>query len=115
MKVTKLKDGESVEGLRQLRRLNPIVPNVDSRRIANASTIEARPHKDGTDHNVRQWKILEVKEVYALTKDLRLVVLLDFEALSRVPRPETLLEYGQNILGHHCLTTDMLSAGTNVR
>jgi hypothetical protein len=30
-------------------------------------------------------------EVYALTKDLRLMVLLDFEALSSVTRPETLL------------------------
>ncbi len=52
---------------------------------------------------MRQRKVLEVKKVYALTKDLRLMVLLDFEALSRVSRSETLLKNGQNILGHHCL------------
>ena len=59
MKVTKLKDGVSVEDLRQLRQLNPIVPNVDFCRIANAATIETRHHKDGPDHNMRQRKVLE--------------------------------------------------------
>jgi hypothetical protein len=33
-----------------------------------------------------------VEEVYALSKDLRLVVLLDPEALPRVTPPETLLK-----------------------
>ena len=50
---------------------------------------------------MRQRQILEVKKVYALTKDLRLMVLLDFEPLSRVSRPETLLKNGQNIWVHH--------------
>ena len=33
-----------------------------------------------------------MKEVYALTKNLRLMVLFDFEALSRVLCPKTLLK-----------------------
>jgi hypothetical protein len=40
---------------------------------------------------VRQREVLEVKEVYALTKDLRLVVLFDLKAPSRVATPKTLL------------------------
>jgi hypothetical protein len=40
---------------------------------------------------MRQREVLEVKEVYALTKDLRLMVPLDFEALSRVIRPKARL------------------------
>ena len=84
MKVAELNDGESVEGLRQVWRLNAIVPYVDLCRVANASPIEARHHKEGADHDMRQREILEVKEVYALAKDLRLMVLLDPEALPRV-------------------------------
>jgi hypothetical protein len=53
---------------------------------------------------VRQWKVFEVKKIYPLTKNLRLMVLLDFESLSRVPRPETLLKNRQNFLGRHCLS-----------
>jgi hypothetical protein len=44
-----------------------------------------------------------VKEVYALPEDLRLMVLLDPEALSRVLPPETLLKDCQNILVRHGL------------
>jgi hypothetical protein len=66
------------------------VPHIDLRRIANAATIEARQHKARADHDVRQWEVLEVKEVYALTKDLRLMVLFDLKALSRVVAPKTL-------------------------
>jgi hypothetical protein len=100
MKVTELNDGESVEGLRQVRRLNAIVPYVDLCRIANASPIEARRHEDCADQG-RQ--ILDVKEVYALAEDLRLMVLLDPEALSRVTPPESLLKDCQNILVRHGL------------
>ena len=53
--------------------------------------------------DMRQRQILEVKEVYALAKDLRLMVLLDPEALSRVPPPETLLKDCQNIWVRHGL------------
>jgi hypothetical protein len=91
MKVAEVSDGESVEGAWQVWRLNPIVPYVNLCRIANASMIEARHHKDGADYEMRQRQVLEVKEVYALTKDLSLMVLLDFQALSRVQRPQALL------------------------
>ena len=103
MKVTELKDGEPVEGLRQVRRLNAIVPYVDLCRIANASPIEARRHEDGADQDRRQRQILDVKEVYALAEDLRLMVLLDPEALPRVTPPESLLKDCQNILVRHGL------------
>ena len=104
MKVAELKDGESVEEFRQVRRLNPIVLQDDLCRITNATMVEARRHKSGADRDVRQWKVLEVKKIYPLTKNLRLMVLLDFESLSRVPRPETLLKNRQNFLGRHCLS-----------
>jgi hypothetical protein len=39
-----------------------------------------------------------VKEVYALAEDPRLMVLLDPEALLRVPPPDTLSKDCQNIL-----------------
>ncbi|MGC1178436.1 MAG: hypothetical protein WA884_05300, partial [Methyloceanibacter sp.] len=103
MKVTELNDGEPVEGLRQVRRLNAIVPYVDLCRIANASPIEARRHEDSADQNMRQRQIPDVKEVYALAEDLRLMVLLDPEALPRVTPPESLLKDCQNILVRHGL------------
>jgi len=52
---------------------------------------------------MRQSQILDVKEVYALAEDLRLMVLLDPEALPRVPPPDTLLKDCQNILVRHDL------------
>ncbi|MGD0533341.1 MAG: hypothetical protein ABSA62_14015 [Methyloceanibacter sp.] len=52
---------------------------------------------------MRQRQILDVKEVYALAEDLRLMVLLDPEALPRVTPPESLLKDCQNILVRHGL------------
>ena len=52
---------------------------------------------------MRQRQILDVKEVYALAEDLRLMILLDPEALSRMPPPEPLLKDCQNIWVHHVL------------
>ena len=46
-------------------------------------------------------QILDVKEVYALAEDLRLMVLLDPEALSRMTPPETLLKHFLNIFVCH--------------
>jgi hypothetical protein len=103
MKVAELNDGESVESLRQVWRLNAIVPYVDLCRVANASPIKARRHEEGADQDMRQSQILDVKEVYALAEDLRLMVLLDPEALPRVPPPDTLLKDCQNILVRHGL------------
>ena len=51
MKVTELNDGEPVEGVRQVRRLNAIVPYGNLCRIANASPIEACRHEDGADQD----------------------------------------------------------------
>jgi hypothetical protein len=52
---------------------------------------------------MRQSQILDVKEVYALAEDLRLMVLLDPKALPRVPPSDTLLKDCQNILVRHGL------------
>jgi hypothetical protein len=52
---------------------------------------------------MRKCQILDVEKVYALAEDLRLMILLDPEALSRVPPPETLLKDRQNILVRHGL------------
>jgi hypothetical protein len=103
MKVAELNDGEPVESFRQERRLNAIVPYADLCRIVDASLIEARRHEYSADQDIRQRQILEVKEVYALAEDLRLMVLLDPEALPRVLSPETLFKDCQNILVRHGL------------
>ena len=92
-----MKDGESVEDLREVRQVNPIVLNGDLCRIANASTIEARRHKDRQINNVRQRKVLEAKKPYALTEDLRLGPSRSRGAVARC-RPKTLLKNGPNIL-----------------
>jgi hypothetical protein len=52
---------------------------------------------------MRQREVLEVKEVYALTKDLRLMVLFDLKALARVARPKTLFQNRQDIFFRHFL------------
>jgi hypothetical protein len=69
----------------------------------DGQSIEARRHEEAADQDMRQSQILDVKEVYALAEDLRLMVLLDPEALSRVPPPDTLLKDCQNILVRHGL------------
>ena len=51
MKVTELNDGEPVEGVWEVRRLNAIVPYGNLCRIANASPIEACRHEDGADQD----------------------------------------------------------------
>ena len=43
-------------------------------------------------------RVLEVKEVQPLAEDLRLVILLDAEALARMETPETLLERSQHVV-----------------
>ena len=103
MKVAELNYGESVEGLRQVWRLNAIVPYVDLCRVANASPIEARRHEEGPDQDMRKSQILEVKEVHALAENLRLMILLDRKAIPRVLPPETLFKDCQNILVRHGL------------
>ena len=101
--------------------LNAIVPYVDLCRVANASPIKARRHEEGTDQDMRQGQILDVKEVYALAEDLRLMVLLDPEALPRVPPPDTLLEDCQNILVRHglrknfCVGAGLAKRGLNCK
>jgi hypothetical protein len=52
---------------------------------------------------MRQRQILDVKEVYALAEYLRLMFLLDPEALPRVTPPKSLLKYCQIILVRHDL------------
>ena len=55
----------------------------------------------GSGHATAQ--ILDVKEVYALAEDLRLMIFLDPEALPGVPPPDTLFKDCQNILVRHGL------------
>ena len=43
-------------------------------------------------------RVLEVKEVQPLAEDLRLVILLDAEALACMEAPETLLERNQHVV-----------------
>ena len=47
---------------------------------------------------MRQRRVLEVKEVQTLAEDLRLVILLDAEALARMETPETLLERRKHVV-----------------
>src|SRR6478609_647299 len=103
MKVAELNDGEPIESLRQEGRVNAIVPYADLCRIGDASLIEACRHEGSADQDMRQWQILEVKEVYALAEDLRLMILLDRKAIPRVLPPETLFKDCQNILVRHGL------------
>jgi hypothetical protein len=53
---------------------------------------EVRFGSEAEVKDARQRQILDVEKVYALTEDLRLMVLLDPEALSRVPPTEAPLE-----------------------
>ncbi len=92
MEVGELEDGEALERLGQLRRANEIPPELDLRRVAQAPPIETRGHEDGADRRMTQGQVLDVEEVDALTEDLRLVILLDAEALARMATAEALLQ-----------------------
>jgi hypothetical protein len=46
---------------------------------------------------MRAGRVLEVEEVETLAEDLRLVILLDAEALARMKASETLLERSQHV------------------
>jgi hypothetical protein len=71
--------------------MDPIMPQMNLCRIAKASVIETRQHKARADHDLRWAQIFEVKEVYALTKDLRLMVLFHLLTVPGVGPPKALL------------------------
>jgi hypothetical protein len=63
------------------------VPYADLRRVANATPVEAHRNESGANEYPRQHQIFDVKKIYALAEDLRLMILLDPEPLSRMTTP----------------------------
>src|SRR5690349_15558596 len=92
MEIAKLKDGETVERLRQARRYDEVLAQLDLCRVAEAPPIEASRHQNRADHGVGQGEILDVEEVDALPEDLRLVILLDAEARPRMAPTKALFQ-----------------------
>ena len=98
MHIADVEDGEAVKRRRQLARNDAIVLKLDLRRIAQAAPIKSGEHQSAADQRMRQRGVFEVKKVQPLAEDLRLVVLLDAEALPRMQAPETSFERGQHVV-----------------
>ena len=60
--------------------------------VTPPSPIQSTNHQKSSDHGLAEGHILNVKEVYALSEDLRLVITLDTKALARVAAPQAFLQ-----------------------
>src|SRR5262245_64730279 len=60
--------------------------------IVEPAPVKAGHHEGGADQHMRRCEIFNVKKVEALAEDLRLMLPLDAQALTRVHSPEAFLE-----------------------
>jgi hypothetical protein len=98
MDIADMEDGEAVEARGQTGRDDAIVIELDLRRIVQAPPIKSGEHQDDPDERMRASRILEVEEVESLAEDLRLVILLDAEALACMEASERLVERSQHVV-----------------
>ena len=87
-----------------MRRVDAVVPNLHLGCVVDAPPIEAGCHQHRADQGMRRREILDVKEIDALSEDLRLVVLLDAEPLARIaPSEARLKQVWDGIVRHGAL------------
>src|SRR5665811_782813 len=100
MHVTDVENGEAVKKRRQLLEYNVIALDENASCIPASAPVETGQLQCVSNDRMDRIPVLYVKGEKALAEDLRLVVRLDAQSLSRVERSETFLQLRQNVLVH---------------
>ena len=93
-----MQDGETVERFWQPSATDVVVSKPHIPSIALASPIKPGDPQQCPDHGVDRVPVLDVKEIEALAKDLRLVRGLDTEALARMQASQPTRQEGIKFL-----------------
>jgi hypothetical protein len=107
MHVAKVEYSEAVKKRWQLLEHNVVALDENPFRIPARAPIKTRQLQGVSNDGMDRIPIPYVKEDEALAEDLRLVVRLDAQSLSRVERSETLLQCMQDIFVHGTTSSEI--------
>src|ERR1700746_4041302 len=100
MHVAKVEHSEAVKKRWQLLEHNVVPLDENAFCIPARAPIKTSQLQGASNDRMDRIPIPYVKEEEALAEDLRLVVRLDAQSLSRVERPETFLQFAKDIFVH---------------
>src|SRR5450756_653474 len=100
MHVAKVEYCEAVKKGRQLLEHNVIALDENASCISSSAPVEAGQLQCVSNDRMNRIPVLYVKGEQAFAEDLRLVVRLDTQSLSRAERSETCLQFAQDIFVH---------------
>ncbi len=92
MQIAQMQDPEAIEGLWKTVRDNFVPPQPKLGGVPPSLPVKSRQPKDSLDESVGKEQILDMEEVQALPKDLRLMIHFDPEALTGMQTAEALLQ-----------------------
>src|ERR1700681_2282364 len=107
MHVAKVEYGEAVKKRRQLLEHNVVALDVNAFCIPARAPIKTSQLQGISNDRMDRIPIPYVKEDEALAENLRLVVRLDAQSLSRVERSETFLQFAQDIFVHGITSSEI--------
>jgi hypothetical protein len=84
MQIAELKNGKSIERRRDFTGAYGVGPELQTCRVPTTTSIKARDYQTEAYDGMRPGKVFEVKIIYALAKDLSLMVSLDAQTKVRV-------------------------------
>ena len=84
MQIAKLKNGKSIERRRDFAGAYGVGPDLQACGVPTTASIKARNYQTETYDGMRPRKVFEVKIIYALAKDLSLMISLDAQTKPRV-------------------------------
>src|ERR1700680_1240946 len=100
MHVAKVEYGEAVKKRRQLLEHNVIALDENASCIPASAPVETGQLQCVSNDRMDRIPVLYVKGEQAFAEDLRLVVRLDIQSLSRAERSETFLQFAHGIFVH---------------
>src|ERR1019366_3541820 len=107
MHIAKVEYGEAVKKRWQLLEHNVIALDENASCIPASAPVETGQLQCVSNDRMDRIPVLYVKGDEALAEDLRRVVRLDAQSLSRVERSETFLQFAQDILVHEITSSEI--------
>src|ERR1019366_6598149 len=107
MHVAKVEYGEAVKKRWQLLEHNVVALDKNAFCIAASAPVETGQLQCVSYDRMDRIPVLYVKGDEALAEDLRLVVRLDTQSLSRLERSETFLQFAQDIFVHGITSSEI--------
>ena len=97
MQIAEMQDGEAFECVGQTRRGDEVAPQFDPLGVSLAARVKAAEAQGEAHHRMHRVPVLDMEEIQALPEGLRLMVLLDADALARMDLAEALLEAARDL------------------